>query len=121
MFENVRNIKTKNLYLCKLGLVQNVECDTEFFCQEYQEFILAKKVVRNCENYYQDIFTKTLYENSSYPIYKSGKVYVLSAVPILSNLSYISKNEANVILEERTSLYLKPSNNVDKVKKLIKK
>lgn len=135
MFENIRYIKTKNLYLCSLALVQKVEYNYVYFWEQYQHFILARKVVKNFKNGYQDIFTKTFYENDPLTIYRSGKVYVINSMPIISNLSFISKDEASSILTNKNYVVLDSTNpivysedngffnfeNKSSIKKLIKK
>lgn len=135
MFENIRYIKTKNLYLCSLALVQKVEYNYVYFWEQYQHFILARKVVKNFKNGYQDIFTKTFYENDPLTIYEVGKVYVRLSLPIISNLSFISKDEASSILTNKNHVVLDSTNpivysedngffnfeNKSSIKKLIKK
>lgn len=115
MFENIRYIKTKDLYLCHLKLV--------------------RKVVKDYKNYYQDIFTKSLYENDIFPIYETGKVYVVNVMPIISNLSFISKAEASEILANKNYIIMNQNyqitysedngffnfENKSNIKKLIKK
>ena len=110
MFENIRNIKTENLYLCSLALVQKIEHNHVYFHQEYQHFILTRKVKKDSRNYYQDIFTKTLYEIEHYPIYEVGKVYVRLSLPIISNLSFISKAQASSILTNKNHIVLDSTN-----------
>ena len=107
MFENIRYIKTKNLYLCSLALVQKVEYNYVYFWEQYQHFILARKVVKNFKNGYQDIFTKTFYENDPLTIYEVGKVYVRLSLPIISNLSFISKAQASSILTNKNWIFIK--------------
>ena len=135
MFENIRYIKTKNLYLCSLALVQKVEYNYVYFWEQYQHFILARKVVKNFKNGYQDIFTKTFYENDALTIYEVGKVYVRLSLPIISNLSFISKAQASSILTNKNYVVLDSTNpivysedngffnfeNKSSIKKLIKK
>lgn len=135
MFENIRYIKTKNLYLCSLALVQKVEYNYVYFWEQYQHFILARKVVKNFKNGYQDIFTKTFYENDHLTIYEVGKVYVRLSLPIISNLSFISKAQASSILTNKNYVVLDSTNpivysedngffnfeNKSSIKKLIKK
>lgn len=135
MFENIRYIKTKNLYLCSLALVQKVEYNYVYFWEQYQHFILARKVVKNFKNGYQDIFTKTFYENDPLTIYEVGKVYVRLFLPIISNLSFISKAQASSILTNKNYVVLDSTNpivysedngffnfeNKSSIKKLIKK
>ena len=135
MFENIRYIKTKNLYLCSLALVQKVEYNYVYFWEQYQHFILARKVVKNLKNGYQDIFTKTFYENDPLTIYEVGKVYVRLSLPIISNLSFISKAQASSILTNKNYVVLDSTNpivysedngffnfeNKSSIKKLIKK
>ncbi len=135
MFENIRYIKTKNLYLCSLALVQKVEYNYVYFWEQYQHFILARKVVKNFKNGYQDIFTKTFYENDPLTIYEVGKVYVRLSLPIISNLSFISKAQASSILTNKNYVVLDSTNpivysedngffnfeNKSSIKKLIKK
>lgn len=135
MLENIRYIKTKNLYLCSLALVQKVEYNYVYFWEQYQHFILARKVVKNFKNGYQDIFTKTFYENDPLTIYEVGKVYVRLSLPIISNLSFISKAQASSILTNKNYVVLDSTNpivysedngffnfeNKSSIKKLIKK
>lgn len=135
MFENIRYIKTKNLYLCSLALVQKVEYNYVYFWEQYQHFILARKVVKNFKNGYQDIFTKTFYENDPLTIYEVGKVYIRLSLPIISNLSFISKAQASSILTNKNYVVLDSTNpivysedngffnfeNKSSIKKLIKK
>lgn len=135
MFENIRNIKTKDLYLCHLKLVRKVQNGIVYFYQEYNQFILARKVVNDYKNYYQDIFTKSLYENDIFPIYETGKVYVVNVMPIISNLSFISKAEASEILANKNYIIMNQNyqitysedngffnfENKSNIKKLIKK
>ena len=110
MLENIRYIKTKNLYLCSLALVQKVEYNYVYFWEQYQHFILARKVVKNFKNGYQDIFTKTFYENDPLTIYEVGKVYVRLSLPIISNLSFISKAQASSILTNKNYVVLDSTN-----------
>lgn len=135
MFENIRYIKTKDLYLCHLKLVRKVQNGIVYFYQEYNQFILARKVVKDYKNYYQDIFTKSLYENDIFPIYETGKVYVVNVMPIISNLSFISKTEASEILANKNYIIMNQNyqitysedngffnfENKSNIKKLIKK
>ena len=135
MFENIRYIKTKKLYLCSLALVQKVEYNYVYFWEQYQHFILARKVVKNFKNGYQDIFTKTFYENDPLTIYEVGKVYVRLSLPIISNISFISKAQASSILTNKNYVVLDSTNpnvysedngffnfeNKSSIKKLIKK
>lgn len=110
MFENIRYIKTKDLYLCHLKLVRKVQNGIVYFYQEYNQFILARKVVKDYKNYYQDIFTKSLYENDIFPIYETGKVYVVNVMPIISNLSFISKDEESSFLTNKNYVVLDSTN-----------
>lgn len=135
MFENIRYIKTKDLYLCQLKLVRKVQNGIVYFYQEYNQFILARKVVKDYKNYYQDMFTKSLYENDIFPIYETGKVYVVNVMPIISNLSFISKAEASEILANKNYIIMNQNyqitysedngffnfENKSNIKKLIKK
>ena len=113
----------------------NTKYNYVYFWEQYQHFILARKVVKNFKNGYQDIFTKTFYENDPLTIYEVGKVYVRLSLPIISNLSFISKAQASSILTNKNYVVLDSTNpivysedngffnfeNKSSIKKLIKK
>lgn len=105
-----RNIPTKDLYLILTQLCYKKEDKTIYF--NNNTFILARKVKENASNiFYQDIFTETLYQADKYFRYSVGKVYVRAELPIVSNLKFISFNEATMILEKTNNVYYEKSNN----------
>lgn len=105
----MKKISTKNLYLCTLNQVQYRNYYAEYkqtFTKKDKKYILAKKVKDSYKDLYIDIFTKTPYKYITDPFLEIGDWGITSMIPCITNVSFITEEQALEILESKNTNFI---------------
>ncbi len=108
MNKDKRNISTKNLYMAQLGVWGYTDIElgvTETTVKLINMIILVRRK-KPLGNIYVDLFNKSTYKIRPQYGANRGDIVIAYLNPIVTNLSYISYNEATEILTERYSSFI---------------
>ena len=119
MFKLVNKLvgfKTKNLYLAELGVYKKryvggkgLYETFEVKCYSFNQpkYIVCRKKKYETHERYKDVFTGSKYRKYNNRYYEYGDVLVKKLEPIVSNKGRIKYKDAEKILEEKNTLYIK--------------
>lgn len=95
---NIKNISTEDLYLCTIK-VAKIRKNGEIYFKN-QKYIVAKKINLR---YFQDVSDGNLYRYDPF-YFADCELYVRYSLPVISDIKYITYEEAKNILNEEDSI-----------------